>query len=457
MTEVKKTPFLKRGDMTAGNPFKVIILFALPILLGNLFQQFYNLADMRISGESLGEDALAAISATGSIYGVIIGMANGMNNGSAIVVTRLFGAKNMERMRKAVAHMLLINLATAVIFTALGLLLLDPLMGLIDVPEALYGEAYSYISIIIGGIITTILYNMGASVLRAVGDSRTPLVFLIFTSLLNVGLDLIFVKILGMNVGGIALATVCAQAVSVVLVFSYILKKRPELHVKKGDFRFEASLFSELALMGLSMGLISSLVSLGSFALQRAINGFDKATITATGAARRLDGLFMLPLSTLGTAAATFVGQNYGAKRYERITAGIKSTLVAGSLWSALGVAVIYLFGAELAEMLTASTDEQIISRAVTYMRINLPFFFVLNLLFVFRSSLQGLGKKAVPIISGAIELVLKFVAATLFAPYLGYVGICIAEPVIWFVSAVVVTAVFVLDLRKLRLEQEAL
>lgn len=457
MTVAKEGSLFKRGDMTVGNPFKVIIMFALPILLGNLFQQFYNLADMRISGEALGEDALAAISATGSIYGVIIGMANGMNNGSAIVVTRLFGAKNMERMRKAVAHMLVINLGTAALFTALGLLFLDPLMSLIDVPEALYGDAYAYISVIIGGIITTILYNMGASVLRAVGDSRTPLVFLIFTSLLNIVLDLLFVKALGMNVSGIALATVCAQTVSVLLVFSYILIKCPELHLKKEDFRFEFSLFSELTLMGLSMGLISSLVSLGSFALQRAINGFDNATITATGAARRLDGLFMLPLSTLGTAAATFVGQNYGAKSYGRITAGIKSTLIAGSLWSALGVAVIYLFGAELSEMLTASTDSAIISSAVLYMRVNLPFFFVLNLLFVFRSALQGLGKKIIPIISGAIELVLKFVAASLLAPYLGYLGICIAEPMIWLVSAVVVAVVFVADLKKLRLEQEVL
>lgn len=446
----------KKTDMTVGNPTRVLLMFALPIFLGQLFQQFYNVTDIKVIGVKLGDDAIAAMNSVGSIYGILIGIANGLNNGCAIIAAKAFGAKDAPLLKRIIAHMLLINFSATAFFAVMGLLFVNPLMVLMEVPSGLMADARIYLIFILCGMATTIAYNMCAAVLRAVGDSRTPLYFLIGSSVLNIGLDVLFVLVFDFGIGGAASATIIAQAVSALLCLYYIRRYRPELHINRGDFVFDKALFKELIAMGLSMGIITSLVSFGSAAVTRANNalsesGFGNEVITANGSARRIDGLFMMPLSTLGTALATFVSQNKGAGRIDRIRQAIRSTIGIGSVWAFMGVGVIYVFGADLVRLITDTENAETIKYAVTYMRINCPFFFMLLVLLVFRSVLQGFGKKLVPITTAAAELVLKFFAAMVLVPAYGFLGICVAEPIIWTVTAIAVAIVYIRNIANLK------
>ncbi|MBQ3195927.1 MAG: MATE family efflux transporter [Clostridia bacterium] len=447
----------KKHDMTAGNPLKVLLLFAVPMFLGQIFQQFYNIADMKIVGMKLGDNALAAMSSITSVFGILMGIANGLNNGCAITVARMYGADNTKMLRRTLASMLCINFTTVGVFSIIGLAFINPLMVLMKVPENLKADAKTYLTFILCGMITTMAYNMCASVLRSVGDSRTPLYFLIGSSIVNVALDYVFVVRLNFGVGGAAAATIIAQALSAVLCLMYIIKSVPELHIGKEDFVFDGALIKELLAMGLSMSLITSLVSFGSAAVSRANNilsaRYGEGVITANSAARRIDGLIMMPMSTLGMALSTFVSLNRGAGHYERINRGIKGALSVGAAWCGLGVALLYGFGAQLVSLITDTHSDTVIKFAVEYMRINSPFFFLLMVLLVFRSVLQGFGKKFIPIITAAAELVLKFFAAAVLVPQLGFLGICVAEPAIWTVTAVVVATVYIKNMRNMKKE----
>jgi len=444
-----------KTDMTVGSPTKALLLFALPIFLGQLFQQLYNVTDIKVIGIRLGDSAIAAMNSVGSIYGILIGIANGLNNGCAIIAARMFGAKDFKMLRRTIAHMLVINLTATAFFAVMGLLLIDPLMHIMEVPDTVYADAKVYLTFILCGMASTSAYNMCAALLRSVGDSRTPLYFLIGSSIVNVGLDLVFVLWLDLGIGGAAAATIIAQVLSALLCLIYIKRYRPELRIGRGDFVFDKALLGELLAMGFSMGLITSLVSFGSAAVTRANNALSAAgwgddVITANGSARRIDGLFMMPLSTLGTALATFVSQNKGAGHIDRIRRAIRSAIGLGALWSVLGVAVIYAFGGELVRMITDTDNAIIIKYAVTYMRINCPFFFMLIVLLIFRSVLQGMGKKLVPIGTAVTELVLKFFAAAVLVPSYGFIGICVAEPIIWTVTALAVSVVYIKNIKSL-------
>lgn len=446
----------KKLDMTVGNPLKVLLTFAVPIFLGQIFQQFYNVADIKIIGMKLGDEAIAAMSSVGSIYMILIGIVNGLNNGCAITVARMFGAQDFKMLRRTLAHMLCINFASAGLLSVLGLTCIDLLMRIMKVPESLEKDAKIYLMFILGGMITTIAYNMCAAVLRSVGNSRTPLYFLIGSSVVNITLDLVFIMGCEWGVGGAAAATVIAQALSAVLCLGYIIKCVPELHISKKDFVYDGELLKELLAMGFSMGLITSLVSFGSAAVSRANNvlsqqGWGSEVLTANSSARRIDGLVMMPMSTLGTALSTFVSQNRGAGHIDRINRGIKGCLAIGAAWCALGIGVIYTFGDVLVKLITDTENAKTIAHAVTYMRINSPFFFLLMVLLVFRSVLQGMGKKLVPISTAAAELVLKFFAAAVLVPAFGFVGICVSEPIIWTLTAIAVAIVYVKNIKELK------
>ncbi|MBE6678496.1 MAG: MATE family efflux transporter [Ruminococcaceae bacterium] len=445
----------KKHDMTLGNPLKVLLLFAVPMFLGQIFQQFYNVADMKIVGMKLGDNALAAISSVSSVFGILMGVANGLNNGCAITVARMYGADNKQMLRRTLASMLCINFTAVALFSIVGISFMNPLMALMKVPENLKADAKVYLTFILCGMITTMAYNMCASVLRSVGNSRTPLYFLIGSSIVNVTLDYLFVVKTELGVGGAAAATIIAQGISALLCLGYIIKYVPELHISKKDFVFDKVLLKELLAMGFSMSLITSLVSFGSAAVNRANNilsaRYGEGIITANSAARRIDGLIMMPMSTLGMALSTFVSQNRGAGHYERINRGIKGALSVGAAWCALGVACLYAFGDFLVKFITGTDSETVTVHAVEYMRINSPFFFLLMVLLVFRSVLQGFGKKIIPIVTAAAELVLKFFAAAILVPHLGFLGICVAEPVIWTVSAIIVAAVYIKDMKSIK------
>lgn len=450
----------KKRDMTVGNPTKALVVFALPLFLGQLFQQLYNVTDTKVIGIRLGDDGLDAMMSVGSVYGILMGIANGLNNGCAIIAARMYGAKNSPMLRRTIAHMLVINFSVTAVFMLIGIAFVDTLMAIMKVPADVYDNAKIYLVFILCGMITTIAYNMCASILRAVGDSKTPLFFLIGCSILNVALDVLFVLVLPFGIGGAAAATIISQATSAVLCLFYIRKRKPELRISRKDFVFDGNLLKDLLSMGLSMSMITSLVSFGSAAVMRANNalsaaGYGSNIISASGSAKRVDGLFMMPLSTLGMALSTFVSQNLGAGHIERVRKAIRSALLLGCAWAGIGITAIYIFGEHIVRAITSSDSEVTVKYAVMYMKINSPFFIMLLLLLVFRSVLQGLGKKIVPIGTAAAELILKFFAATVLVPYLGFLGICVAEPIIWTLTAIAVSIVYIINIRKLMKAKE--
>ena len=315
-------------DLTKGNPLKLIFMFALPVLLGNVFQQFYNLADTMMVGKMLGIDALAAMGATGSFYGLIVGLAMGITVGFSILISRYYGAKDIANMKKAVAGTLFLSIACGIIITLAALLLNRPILELLGTPDDIIEMSYEYLVIIFSGILISILYNTGASVLRALGDSRTPLYFLIFGTVLNIALDYAFIALLHMNVAGAAYATIIAQACSVLLCIYYIKVKYPILYLKREDFSFPKGMLMSQFSMGISMGLMNSIVSIGSVILQSAVNSMGSIIIAGHTAARKLSEMFMQPMVSIGIAATTFASQNLGAGHIDRIKEGIRKCIL---------------------------------------------------------------------------------------------------------------------------------
>lgn len=433
-------------ELTSGRPVKIILVFSLPIILGSLFQQLYSMIDTVIVGRTIGVDAIAALGSTSYISNLLIGFMTGLTNGFSIITARYFGAGDHVKMRRAVAGTVILGLAVSAVLTVVSCLFLDVFLRLLDTPEEIFDSARSYIFIILAFMTFAMLYNMSASILRAVGDSVTPLLFLIFSSLVNVGLDVLFITRLGMGVRGAAAATVISQSASFILCLIYIAVRFRWLLPKGEDFRVKAEEISELLSMGLSMALMFSIVEMGSLILQRAINNFGTAIIAAHTAARKISSILMLPYSALGSACATFCSQNMGAGRPERVGRGIKSALGLGFIWSGAAVAVGYLGSPFIVRFIAGDADVSIIETACAYMRVNTPFYFVLAVLVIMRNSLQGLGRKAVPVASSVVECVGKAVVAFLAAPALGYFGVMISEPCVWILMTILLIAGYVTD-----------
>ncbi len=425
--------------MTEGSILKNLIWFAVPILIGNIFQQLYNVADTAIIGNLLGDNALAAVGASAPIYNLIVGFAGGLTNGFAVIIARHFGANDMQRLKKAVAMTYVLSAAIAVVLTITSLAVLHPLMAALKTPSDIIADTESYMGIILMFSAITIAYNMLAGMMRAVGNTKAPLYFLMISVFVNIGLDFLFVKGFEMGVAGAAYATVISQTVSVVLCFIYAVKKCRFLIFDRTCFEMNRPMLADLSLTGLSMGLMYAIVSVGSVILQGAVNSFGTSTITAHTAARKIDDIFMLTLGTIAMASSTFASQNYGAGRIDRVKKGIKYSFFLAFGWSAFSVLCAVLFRVPLISALTGTSDETVIDTASQYIIINISFFFVLGILLVLRSSLQGVGRKLVPVCGSGIELIMKVVGAMVFAPQLGYFGICILEPIIWTICAVIV------------------
>lgn len=432
-TGMRKTVTL---DMTQGNPIKIILTFALPIFLGNIFQQLYNMVDTVIVGYHMGDDSIAAIGATSAVYGLIIGFAGGMNNGFSMIISKFFGAKNNELMKKAIGGTMILGLIFAVVLTVLSLVFIMPLLKFLHTPADIINESYSYISVILAGITVTMLYNMGSGILRAVGNSTVPLLILILTCILNVILDIIFVVFLNFGVSGAAYATLIAQAVSAVAVFAYIFIRCPELKIEKSDLKVSGGIILDLLSSGISMGLMLSIVGIGSVALQGAINELGKTVITAHTAARKISEVYMLTLGTIASAASTFTSQNIGAGKYKRVKEGVVKSVLISWIWSGICIVSTYLFAPVMVRFLTGTSQKEVIDIAAYYLKINLPFYFVLGILLILRSSMQGAEMRIVPLFASGIELAGKFVVAYILAPKMGYLGVCISEPITWILCA---------------------
>lgn len=439
------------NDMTVGRPLKVILLFAIPMLLGNIFQQIYNLADTAIVGHILGDEALAAVGASGSVVGLFMGLAFGIPNGFSIVVARYFGAKQYDQMKRAVASSMVIGGASALILSILGVWGIKSLLVFLNTPAEILPQAVGFVRIILAFLIVTMAYNVFAGILRGVGNSTMPLVFLVISCVLNVILAFLFVKAFGWGINGSAYATVIAQAVSALLCYIYIRIKCPILKVEKKDFVYDGDLVKDLVTTGFSMGMMFSIVSIGSVALQSAINGLGTYTITAHIAARKFVEMMMFPLSSLSMSASTFASQNLGAGQNSRIKAGIKASLLLAAIWSGI-VNLIGIPGARIiVELISGTENPEVISAATMYIRINVPFYFILIFLLVLRTTLQGMNHKVVPLLASFVELLSKFAVVAFLVPPLGYLGVCLAEPIIWIICALMVIANYLYVARKMK------
>ena len=427
----------KTKTLTEGTPWKQILLFSIPIFWGNVFQLLYSLVDTKIVGSTLGTEALAAVGSVSTLHTLMTGFLNGLTLGFSLITAMCFGAKNRKRLKKSFAAAISLGVLTTAILVVALMIFLHPVLNLLHVPQAQFEMAYAYISVLIVGLFATLFYNLCANTLRAIGDALTPLIFLIVATVSNIGLDYLFILGFQMGVQGAAYATVLAQLLSVVLCLIRIFRKFPILHIQKVDFRFDRELIAEMYKSGLSMGLMSCLVGIGTILLQSAINTLGTTVIVAHTAARKVFELVSLPNSVLGSAMATYCGQNYGARRFDRIRQGIRASLIIAAVWAGVVFLICHTIEGKLIQFVASTTNPDVIYWGSTYLKVDMSFIVICGVIVILRNSMQGFGDRVIPVFSSCIELAGKIIFAFVFAPMFAYWGIIWAEPMVWIAMVI--------------------
>ncbi len=427
----------RKTTLTEGNPVKLIVLFAIPIFLGNLFQILYSLIDTKIVGSTLGETALASVGSVSTLYNLLTGFFNGLTLGFSVVTARFYGSGEEKALKKNIAGAITLGFGTAIVLITLTAVFLKPILRLLQVPAEQFDMSYSYIVVLVWGMFITLAYNLCANTLRATGDSVTPLIYLVISSLVNVGLDYFFILNLHLGVAGAAYATVIAQFLSVVLCLIRIYRGFPILHVGREDFQFDREQLWQLYQNGLSMGMMSSLVNFGTVVLQSGINQLGTSIIVAHTAARKVFEIWNLPISVMGSAMATYCGQNYGAGKYGRIREGIKGALGLGAVWAVVVFIMAHTISPYLIRFITSSDSPEIIYWGRKYLEYDMSFIILCVGIVVLRNSMQGFGDYKTPVFSSFIELMGKVVFTFTFVRFFGYWGIIWTEPVIWVLMVI--------------------
>ncbi len=439
----KKSFFNQNVDLMNGPILKSLLVFMLPILVSSLFQQMYNTVDTMIVGNVLGDTALAAIGACGAIYELLVGFGLGIGNGLAIVAARSYGAGDDDLLKRTVAGSLTIGLITSLVITLVGAVGLRPLLVLLDTPAEILEDAYRYIIIVDCGVLVMFAYNLCSGLLRAIGNSFMPLVFLIFSSILNVVLDLWFIAGLGMGVAGAGVATVISQGVSVVLCVLYVFHSAKLLLPEKKHFEVGSHLYMELFSQSISMGLMSSIVSAGSVVLQYGINGLGTLVIAGHTAARKLFAFTDMPLTAMASACSTFVSQNYGANHPDRVRKGMRAIYLY-SVVIAVAAILLMSIGAEwMVKLVSGSSETVVLENGARYLRWNAPFYSVLGVLLSTRYALQSMGQKVLPLLSSIIEFCGKIIFVLVFIPRFAYNAVILCEPIIWCFMALELVTVY--------------
>ncbi len=439
-------------DMTSGKPLKLIISFCIPMMLGNILQQLYNIVDAVIVGQYLGKEALGAVGSTGSICFLIIGFATGICSGFSILVAQAYGAGDYTKMRKYTINALYLCGGVSVVLTTLTLIFTRPILELINTPADIIDQAYEFLFISFAGLTVTILYNILSCVMRALGDSRSPLLFLAISAFLNIFLDILFIKISG-SVGGAALATVLSQLIASILCLMYIRRKFEILIPDKEELKFEPEMASELLSIGLPMALQFSITAIGTIIIQNEINKLGTNYVVAVTAASKIQNIVIGPMESLGVTLATYCGQNKGARNYPRIAEGLKMGSVVTLAYSVVAFAFVNLFGRYISMLFIDKADTVVLDLAAYYLRVAAFFYPVLAILFLFRNSLQGLGYSMLPMTAGITELVARIVAAKILVGILGFLGICLASPTAWFAADVLLIITAIVKLPQLKRE----
>lgn len=420
-------------DLTNGSPLKVILMFTLPLVLGNLFQQFYALADTIIVGRFCGVSALASVGATGSVNYLILGFVIGVCNGFAIPIAQLFGARDYKDLRRHVANAAWLCIAGSVVLTVATVALTRPMMELMQTPDDILDGAVVYIGWIFAGIPFIFLYNMVAAIMRALGDSKTPLYFLILTSALNIGLDLLFIIPFHMGVLGAALATDISQVISGVLSFAYLRRKFGVLKMEKGDIAYSKKACGRLLGIGVPMGLQCSITAIGSVIMQWAVNVLGSTAVAAVTAAGKTQSLLTVPLESVGTAMATYAGQNLGASRMDRVRQGVNRALLIILVYALASAFILHFTDVQIMSLfLDTAKEVDIVNMGREYLFWNSVFFIPLGALIVWRYTIQGLGFSTLAMMAGVAEMVARTAVAIVLVPILGYFGAELSNPAAW-------------------------
>jgi putative MATE family efflux protein len=416
---------------------KLIIAFTIPILIGNIIQQFYYVIDSIVVGQYLGVNALAAVGSTGSLTFLVIGWVMGMTGGFAIIIAQRYGADDIKGVRHYAAMVCYLSVIMAALMTV-GLLCANRwILTVMNTPEEIFEDTYRFIRVIYIGLPATIAYNMLASILRALGDSKTPLYFLALSSIVNIILDFLFIPGLSMGVEGAGYATIISQAMASILCLIYMLKKYPILRLKKEDAYFSGTSVKKLIGMGAPMGLQFSITAIGTMIVQVALNGLGPIYIAAFTACGKIQNIITQPFPSLGASMATFVGQNTGAGKMDRVREGVKANLIISMICSAISMLAVLIFGDILVRLFIDDGSALVVDKAKVYFYVVAGFYPALGLIFVYRNALQGLGYGLLPMLGGIFELFARGLVVIVLAGQFGYLGICFANPVAW-VSALI-------------------
>ena len=432
-----------KTDMTSGKPMSMILNFTIPVFIGSVFQQFYNMADAVIVGKFVGTKALAAVGATGTIMFLIIGFLTGLTAGFTVLTAQKFGAGKTEEMRQTVGNAAILSVAVSVVMTAGSMLSMESLLKFMNTPEDILADAYAYIMIICGGIFAQVLYNFLASVLRALGNSKTPLYFLIIAALLNIVLDLVFIIVFHMGAAGAAWATVISQGVSGVLCLLYIAKAVPELRLKRDDWRFRKGLAKKQISVGIPMGLQYSITAVGTMMVQSALNTLGSYAVAAFTAGSKIESVFSQAFVALGTTMATYNAQNIGAGKLERVRQGFRCAHVIGIAYAVITGLFLVFAGKYLSYLFISDNAAEVIPMVDIYVKCVGIFFIPLHFVNVLRNGIQGMGYGVLPMLSGVAELSGRGITAVIAASGKSYLGTCMASPVAWIIATVLLVFMY--------------
>lgn len=443
------------NDMTQGNPLKIFIYFTIPLLIGNVFQQLYSMVDTIIVGRFVGVNALAALGACNSLFYLVNGLVLGLTSGFAVLVAQKFGAKDEKGVKNAVASNITLTLILTIIITIIALIAVKPLLNMMNTPNDIYQDARIYITLIYAGIITQTGYNMAAGILRALGDSKTPLYFLIIASILNVILDLVFIINFNMGVAGAAYATNIAQGVSAILCLVYSYRKYKILRLKKEDFKVEKEYYFTHLKIAIPMSMQFSITAIGIIIIQSAINTFGAVVIASYTAASKVLQLVMQPSISFGVTVANYAGQNLGAGRFDRIKQGIRIMNIVSIITSLIAGVALVTLGKYFVMLFIENPTQEIFDYAQQVLNYGAAFFIPLGFIFVYRNVLQGMGFSFMPMMAGFFELGARAIVAFTLPKVIGFTGICLSDPIAWISAAIPLMITYFIKMRKIDKENE--
>ncbi|MBE6935984.1 MAG: MATE family efflux transporter [Ruminococcaceae bacterium] len=438
-------------DMTSGSPLKSVIQFCIPLFLGMLFQQLYNMVDTMIVGRALGLDALAGVGSTSSLNGMIVGTCTGITAGFAVPVTQAFGARDHRALRRYVTGSAWLTAAISLVVTVTVVLLCKQILIAMKTPANALQYAYDYMVVVFAGIPFILLYNLCVAIIRALGDSRSPLFFLIVSSILNILLDLLFILVFQWGVTGAALATVLAQGVSGIACLVHMRRHFPILLMQREDWRIEWPAMQRLMVIGLPMGLQVGITSAGGIVVQTAFNSFGEHAVAGIAAAQKIYGVLTAPLEALGATMATYVGQNVGARKMDRVSLGVKQATILGLAMAAVILVLTLLFGTPMLRLLLGAGEADAVAFGRRFMLTSMCNLVFLTGVLVYRFSLQGMGYAHLAMLAGVFETIARFFVAYGLANWFGYAGVCFSNPLAWSMADLFLIPAYVVCLRRLK------